>query len=189
MKSLAPLILIALVFSNQTWGKCLTVKESDVSIRWTAFKTPSKVGVGGTLPKLKFNSKVKGTSVKDALYGQEISIDTSTVNTGNKARDAKISKFFFANMTGKYKIGAAIKKIEDKIITISVAMNGKTLDVPMAYTILGNELKAKGVIDILDFGMSKGLKTINKACKALHQGKTWNDVNLELTAQFSSCKK
>lgn len=183
-------LLAALVFlpSLSTQADCVQVKSKDVRVSWTAFKTPTKIGVGGRMTGVSLKGKTKGTSIRDVSYGMEAVIDTNKIDTGNESRDGKIAKFFFSTMTGGSKIKAAVKKIEEKSLTIAVTMNGKTKDVPMSYVVLGNELKAKGVIDIFDWAMQDELRAINKACYALHSGKTWNDVNIELTAQFHSCK-
>ncbi|PIP94139.1 MAG: hypothetical protein COW00_07985 [Bdellovibrio sp. CG12_big_fil_rev_8_21_14_0_65_39_13] len=180
------LALSALLLSQSLYAECFQVSEKDLTVKWTAFKTPSKVGVGGAFSKFTFDGKTRSTSIKDITYGLGLKIDHQSVDTSNQARDAKIAKFFFSTMKGK-EILARVTKIDDKNITLKVNMNGVDRDVPMNYTILGNELKANGVIDILDFSASKQLSAINKACLALHEGKTWSDVNIELTAQFSSC--
>ncbi|GAB4014521.1 MAG: YceI family protein [Bdellovibrio sp.] len=177
------LLLLLPVFAN---AECLQISEKDLLVKWTAFKTPAKVGVGGQFSTFKFDGKNKGTSIKDITYGLGLKIDHQSVSTGNEARDAKIAKFFFSTTKNK-EIFARVTKIDDKNITLKVNMNGVDRDVPMSYTILGNELKAQGVIDVFDFSMNKQLAAINKACMALHEGKTWSDVNLELTAQFKAC--
>lgn len=180
------LLFSSIIFSSHAFANCLQISEQDLSVKWTAFKTPAKVGVSGSFKKFTFDGKTKGTSAKDIAYGLGLKIDHQTVDTANAARDAKIAKFFFSTIKGK-EIAARVTKIDDKNIVLKVNMNGVDRDVPMSYTILGNELKAQGVIDVLDFTMNKQLKDINKACFALHEGKTWSDVGLELTAQFKSC--
>lgn len=181
------LIALGVLFMSQSiFADCFQVSEKDLSVKWTAFKTPAKVGVSGSFTKFTFDGKTKSTSIKDIAYGLGLKIDHQSVDTANQARDAKIAKFFFSTMKGK-EIMARVTKIDDKNITLKINMNGVDRDVPMTYTILGNELRANGVIDILDFAANKQLSSINKACLALHEGKTWSDVNIELTAQFSSC--
>ena len=67
-------------------------------------------------------------------------------------------------------------------------MNGKTLDIPLSYEYKNRKLSAKGVIDVFDFAMSDELAALNKACFALHEGKTWSDVAIGIDAEFTSCK-
>lgn len=177
------LLLLIPVFAN---AECLQISDKDLVVKWTAFKTPAKVGVSGEFSKFKFDGKTNGTSIKDIVYGLGLKIDHQSVNTGNESRDGKIAKFFFSTSKNA-EIIARVTKISDKNITLKINMNGVDRDVPMSYSILGNELKAQGVIDVLDFTMNKQLAAINKACYALHEGKTWSDVGLELTAQFKAC--
>ena len=71
---------------------------------------------------------------------------------------------------------------------LALTLNGQTKEVPLTYTFEGNKLEAQGAIDVFDFVLNDQLAEINKACYALHEGKTWNDVGIALSAQFSSCK-
>ncbi len=160
------------------------MKQTKVS--WVAFKTPAKAGVKGSLPSFSIKAKGKA-SIKDILRSATINIDTTKVATGDKGRDGKIAKFFFSTMNGGKKIVAKVKKLTNKKMLLSITMNGVTKDVPMSYQIDGKKLKAKGFIDVLDFGLSDELAAINKACKALHEGKTWADVELHLESEFTDC--
>lgn len=183
MKSLffsIALLLSANVFSNY----CHSFKQTKVS--WVAFKTPAKAGVKGSLPAFSIKAK-SNTGIKDILKSASINIDTTKVATGNKGRDGKIAKFFFSTMSGGKKIDAKVKKLTNKVMTLTITMNGVTKDVPMSYELKGKKFKAKGFIDVLDFGLSDELAAINKACKALHEGKTWADVEIHLESEFIDC--
>ena len=66
-------------------------------------------------------------------------------------------------------------------------MNDKTLDdVAMEYKKEGDVLKARGHIDVLDFGASKALAAINKACYEKHRGKTWSHVEIRFESGLFS---
>ena len=65
-----------------------------------------------------------------------------------------------------------------KIVLVEVMMNGKGLNVPMAYSYEKGLFTAKGVIDLGDFKALDALTSINRACYDLHDGKTWQDVNI-----------
>jgi polyisoprenoid-binding protein YceI len=168
-------------------SECVSIKASDVTIKWTAFKTPAKVGVQGTFTKFTLDGKASGKTVKEAVYDLSTAIESPIVSTGDKARDNTLSKNFFNKLANKGEIKANVKSINDKNLVITVVMNKVTRDVPLTYTLENNQLKANGVIDILDFSGSEALKSINKACFALHEGKTWSDVGLELQATFKPC--
>lgn len=188
MKHIA-LFISFLLLSIYSSADCIEYVQDSIEVSWTAFKTPEKVGVGGSFPDYKLSGITKGNSLKDILTGTSIEINSLKPHTKNSARDKKIAKFFFSSKSSLAKTTANITKVSSKKLTMSLNFGGKKRDVPMNYEFVDNTLKANGVIDVLDFDLSAGLKAINKACYALHQGKTWSDVNIALVAKFKSCKK
>lgn len=183
--------LIVLVFSLELLaGECMYSIEAnkDIKVSWKAFKTPLKVGVGGTLKDFTYKGKKEALTIQEIAKSASLIIKTSkkSVHTKNPSRDAKISKSFFSTMLGGQDIEVKIKSLTAKKLILSIKMNGKTLDAPLKYTISKNTLSAKGFIDVLDFGMTKQLRDINNACKAMHEGKTWSDVEISLEANFQS---
>src|SRR5690606_30241289 len=129
----------------------------------------------GTFKDLGIKEKYIGNNIEKALQGLQFKIDTNSTYTKDSGRDAKIVKFFFGMLSDKNITGNIVEVDEDEL-TIAITMNNITKEIPFSYTSENNSLTANGVIDIFDFGMNKGLMALNKACEALHQGKTWNDV-------------
>ena len=165
------------------------ISEDYVQVKWEAFKTPLKVGVGGKLKNLKISSEKQGKAIIDIVRAAKMEIDTKSVDTNDKGRDLKISKFFFSTMEGGEKITVETKDIDKDKITMAITMNGKTIDVPLRYNEHRGNFKAEGVIDVLDFAMNDELAALNKACSQKHEGKTWSDVNIEISARFRKiCK-
>ncbi len=161
------------------------ITSDDLKLEWTAFKTPKKIGVKGQFKKLGITKDLKGKTLKSLLEGTEFNIDATSVHTKNESRDAKIVKSFFKVMKSGAKITGSIKKYAKKTLIVSITMNGVTKDVPLSVELNNDKLEAVGYIDVLDFALNKSLAGINKACLELHEGKTWNDVKLELEARFS----
>ncbi len=184
------LILSLFLFSfSSIAADCMLEGKPEVS--WVAFKTMKKVGVGGKFDTLETKGPNKGKSLFSLLKDQRITIDAYSVNTNNPGRDMKIEKFFFGvlpEVSGKREITGQITKVDKKIITIDLFMNGKKQTVPMTYTLKNNVLEAKGHIDVLDFALGKGLAGINKACYALHEGKTWSHVEIAFKQNVKNCK-
>jgi polyisoprenoid-binding protein YceI len=174
-------------------ANCSFSQPSEVNVTWKAFKTPLKKGVGGHFTKLNYSSNVKSAhSLNELLAGTNVNIDVSSVDSKNAGRDVKLLNEFFKKMTGpdiKAKI-LSLKRDENArksgLATISVTMNGVTREVPMPYTFSNGTLSAKGVIDLVDFNATPALQSINKACYALHQGKTWSDVNIGFTMKIAA---
>ncbi len=171
------LILAALLAAS---GFSYEVK--DVEVEFKAFKTPLKKGVGGEFDTVKVNTK-KASSLKEMLLKTSVVIDTASIDSGNKARDAKLVASFF-NVQGNETITAKIKEVKKEILIVAITLNGKTLDVPMKYEKENDEIEAEGVIDLADFGMLPSLEAINKACFDLHQGKTWQDIEIEFKLKY-----
>ena len=159
-------------------------------VSWTAFKTPKKVGVGGKFTDFTIKAK-RAKSVADMLSGATFEINGQSVDTGDKARDVKIEQFFFKKMLkGTWITGKVLKSTEGKA-EVEMTMNGSKSVVPMVskYDEKTKKLTLTATIDVLNFGMKSNLATLTKACFEKHEGVTWPDVNIELSANVvSDCK-
>lgn len=164
-----------------------TSLAKDAKVNWTAFKTSQKLGVKGTFNDLGINSDLSGANLSDLLGPAKFMIDTKSVNTNDATRDKKISDFFFGTFIGGPKIEGFVKSVveKDNIINLSIKMNSTEKVVPLKYTFKNKTLKASGFIDVFDFGLNAELKSINKACDLKHEGKTWNDIGIELVAKIT----
>ncbi len=166
-------------FSLFVWAQTF-IQTDKASVTWTAFKILAKVGVSGDFTDIKYTSgKKDGNTISSIMVGSKILIDSTKIDTKNVARDATISEMFFKKLTSPVISGYIISLDEAKsTMKIRLSMGGVTKDIPMVYTFKDNIFKATGTIDILDFGGLKALRSINKSCYDLHEGKTWNDVNI-----------
>ncbi|MDQ1263743.1 MAG: hypothetical protein QG559_744 [Campylobacterota bacterium] len=181
-------LFIALSVSANEKGGCVLAQVGAVEVNWTGYKTPKKVGVGGTFDKVTYTPIAKdGDNFRSILVGSSVVIDSSSVNSKNEGRDEKLAKFFFGMMSDK-NINAKIvdikadKKVKDAprtgIVDVEIEMNNVKKTVPMTYSFSNDVFEAKGTIDILDFSANKALEGINKACFDLHEGKTWSEAQI-----------
>lgn len=156
-------------------------QDKDTTVGWTAFKTPKKVGVKGKFLKYSIKSK-SSDSAEMLLANSNFTINPQSVETGDKARDAKIFNFFFKKMAKKNITGKVIKSQNGKL-EVELNLNGKKKVIPMAYSYDDNiqKLVIIGSIDVLDFSMKNNLATLTKACFEKHEGVTWPNVDFELT--------
>lgn len=190
MKKIALSLILAFTLAQ---ANCTFSQPSEVDVTWKAFKTPLKKGVGGHFKQVNFNSSVKSAKTLDTLLsGSTVNIEVSSVDSKNPGRDVKLLENFFKQMAGpniKAKI-LSLKRNKDArksgIVTISLTLNGVTKEVPMHYSFSEGTLTANGVIDLVDFKATKALQSINKACYALHQGKTWSDVNIGFSMKIAA---
>ncbi len=180
-------------------GSCILSQDGPVSVNWKAYKTPAKIGVGGVFNSVKYTANApQGNNFREILVGSSVVIDTTSVNSKNAPRDAKLVKFFFEQMSSK-NISAKIvdiksdKRVRGKpktgVMSVAITMNGITKDVSMKYIFDNGDFDATGSIDLLDFRASGALSSINKACFDLHKGKTWSDVTIgfKTSIKFALC--
>jgi polyisoprenoid-binding protein YceI len=192
MKTILTVAALALTMNAFAASDICTVNynEKASAINWTAFKTPKKVGVRGSFSKFKIKTK-KATTIDELLMGATFEIETDSVNTKDKARDAKIFTFFFKTMTKGTKITGKVTKIEGRNVHVDLTLNGVTKSVVLAAKNdeSKNTTTLNGKIDVTEFGMKSNLAALTEACKALHEGVTWPDVVIELEANITrSCK-
>jgi len=159
------------------------VKPEGTTVKWTAYKTTAKKGVGGEFTTLKFNEK-SGTSPQDALNNLNFSIPISSVFTKNDSRDYKIKTSFFGKMLDTDVIKGTIKVVNGAYLA-TLTMNGVTKDLPLNAEINGRRVKLNATMDLKNWNALDALAALNKVCYDLHKGadgisKTWEDVSIEI---------
>ncbi|GAA3614510.1 YceI family protein [Flavivirga amylovorans] len=161
------------------------VKPEATSVKWTAYKTTEKKGVGGEFSVLNFETK-EGTTPHKALNNLTFSIPISSLITKDESRDAKLKEFFFGAMLDTEFLKGTIKYTNDTCIA-SITMNGVTNDLPLAVSITDSRrVSMTGTMNLKDWNALGALESINKACFDLHKGadgvsKTWEDVAIEVS--------
>lgn len=199
---LSALLVLSFAFTANASEKsgCTLAQNGQIEVTWTGYKTPKKVGVGGTFDKVTYAPvATSGSDFRSILVGSSVVIDASSVNSKHEDRDAKLAQFFFGLMSDK-NINAKILDIKaDKrvknaprtgVLSVEIEMNGVKKVTPMTYTFSDGIFEAKGSIDLLDFSASKALAGINEACFDLHEGKTWSDVGISFKTKIEAtlCK-
>lgn len=169
-------LILSLLVSSIISADCVYEAKTP-KVTWKAFKTYEKIGVGGSFDKSSFTSSSQDSSLDALLTKSSIIIDTSSINSGNSGRDATLVELFF-KVQNIETIGAKIQSAKEGKAIVDITMNGITKSIPLAYTTNKGKIVAKGVIDLADFGMIPSLSSINKACFKLHDGKTWQDIEI-----------
>lgn len=160
------------------------IKPEATSVKWTAYKTTEKKGVGGEFSVLNFDEK-EGASVQEALNNLSFSIPISNLFTKDEGRDAKIKASFFGAMLDTDLIKGTIKYNNDQVIA-SITMNGETNDLPMNIAVIDERrITLTGTMNLKDWNALEALASLNKICFELHKGpdgisKTWEDVAIEV---------
>ena len=190
------LLTLALLYTAGDAGGCLLTQSKDMEVDWKAFKTLGKVAVGGKFTGTDYQpATLEGKNFKELFIGSKITIDTNKIDTGNADRDIKLVQFFFKKMVPD-RIEGTIESIEADTyikgkprtgtVAVTIAMNGKSLLIPMKYHYEKENFTARGTIDLGDFAALPALTSINKSCYELHEGKTWRDVNISFSTRVKA---
>ena len=160
-------------------AECTVVMLTPVTVEWTAYKTPKKIGVDGGFLATVYHGKSEAESVPELLLKSRVQLEVNNVDTKDPFRDAKLVQFFFNMMQGAV-IEADVISIsgtnESGDLVITVAMNNRAIDVPLHCEVKDGKFRAKGVLNLLDFNAQEPLKMLTLNCYAPHEGKTWEDV-------------
>ncbi|MCR9203940.1 MAG: YceI family protein [Halobacteriovoraceae bacterium] len=189
MKNNIKIFILSLLFSPLSSANCPLGQDGNKPIiGFTAFKTPSKVGVKGVFKKVTWKGESKEKSLRKLLSGLNFEIDATSVDTKDEGRNENIIESFFSVLNEKNKIVGKISKVSKKQILLELKLNGKKNMIPLNYSFENSVFNGSGHIDLMDFSASKALQSINKACYALHEGKTWSHVEINVTHKLPGCK-
>jgi polyisoprenoid-binding protein YceI len=172
-----------------------TVDPASLKLQWTAFKFTNKTGVSGTFNRVNVSGTRSAKTLTDLAKGLRMKIDGASVESGDPARNATVSEFFFQQFKPSGDIVGQTVDVtgDDKsgVVKIRIEMNGASQVVPFAYTI-GEKgtVEAKGTIDMMDFALQPAYDTLHKACEEKHVGpdgvsKTWTTVDLKITGTYA----
>ncbi len=192
MKILLSVAVLGLTFSAFAKPQICSFdyQKEGSTLSWTAFKTPKKVGVGAKFSDFTITAK-NAKSTDDLLASASFEINSQSIDSGDKGRDMKIAQFFFKNMLKGTKISGKVLKVSNNVADVEMTMNGATKVISMTskFDEASSKLIVKGALDVLEFGMKDNLAAITKACYEKHEGVTWPNVDLELSAAVKkSCK-
>lgn len=172
---------------------------ASTKITWTAFKTSSRVAVGGGFDEFLIDGTASSSSESAVFENASFTIPTASVNSSNPDRDMKIGEFFFGPMVGADTISGGIKKISEAAdnkgaAILTITMNGVSKDVNATYTLFGTELTMKASINVLNWSADASIAALNEACDLLHTGedgtsKLWSEVDIQVYTNLTKdCK-
>ncbi len=167
---------------------------NNTSLRWTAYKTTERIGVGGTFDDIRTTNDIrKAETPLHALERIQFSISTSSVNSGNKERDPKIIRYFFEKMLDTDSISGSINAFqsndESGKVSVTLKINNVEKEVLFDYKLSGTKFSMKGNIDMNDFEATGAIKALNEVCYDLHKGKDgisklWPDISIAFETEL-----
>ncbi len=160
------------------------VDENTVAVKWTAYKTTEKVPVSGKFEKIIIQHADNASSVVEAVNNVEFSILTNSIFTNNTERDDKLKQSFFGVMKDTENIEGKVSLKEGDKGSLNITMNGITASLPITYTVKGQLVTVKGVLNLDTWKGKLAIESLNEACLDLHKGadgisKTWSEVEVE----------
>jgi len=158
--------------------------NGDLGVKWTGFKTAKKIPVSGTFKDIKISIK-ENDDLSKFLTSSNVEIKTASFDSQNEGRDASITSTLFSLATSKV-IKGKIKSVDEanKTLVLNVNMNEVSKEVPMSFDIKDGNIIASGTIEILDFAMKAPYLAFAKKCAALHENKSYSDVDIKFTIPF-----
>jgi polyisoprenoid-binding protein YceI len=167
-----------------SFSKCIyELDPTSPTVSWRAFKTPKKVGVDGQFSSLTIQTNA-GATIEDVVRSATFSVDVKSLTTGNPGRDDKILRSFFRSKEKILTISGKVTEVTASGTKVIFTIGGKESIVLMNTEILDGKIKLTGKVNVLSFDLSENLKAITDACRAMHEGVTWPDVEIGLTAKF-----
>lgn len=162
------------------------IKPEATTVKWTAYKTTEKKGVGGEFTTVNFEEK-SANSPQETLNGLSFSIPISSLftNDATNTRDAKIKASFFGAMLDTELLKGSIKYANNAYVA-AITMNGVTSNLPLDIKITEERrVTLSGTMNLKDWNALGALESLNKVCFDLHKGadgvsKTWEDVAIEV---------
>lgn len=155
-------------------------------LEWTAFKTTAKTPVKGSFDRVLATAAGEAPTLADWIQSAVVSIDASSVNTGDPARNLTLQSSFFRD-AGWLRGHASVPR--DGQVVFDLRWGKKGLSLPMTFEHAADgTLTATGSVDLVKLGLQGPLGTLHKACEALHKGqdgvsKTWSEVQLRVTTR------
>lgn len=189
MKLLFCLLVLSGLSLNANAEVCrYSVPKDGVKVRWTAFKTPKKVGVVGEFKSTDATAPA-ADSITQLVAGASFTINSRSVATGNTARDRKIVNNFFVSSGAPLLIRGWFINVTSGSATALLTLGAVTKEVPMRLKTEVAGAQLSGNINVLDFALGENLARITRACYALHEGVTWPDVEVNVTVPINkSCR-
>ena len=163
-------------------------------MRWTAFKFTEKTGVSGVFSSVRITPGKAWDAPWKALDGVGFALDTTSIDSENPERDAKIRAHFFGTMTDPELISGVVKAHSEGRATARITMNGATHPVRLDVSRMNDQLTLRGTIDVSLWGGAAALQALNAVCEDLHRGadgvsKLWSEVEVVATVPVEqTCK-
>ncbi len=167
--------------------KCFySLNQDSYELNFTAYKTTGKVPVGGSFNEVSFTAG-ESEDMEGAITSIEFEINTSSVETNDEGRNAKIAEHFFGTINTPT-ITGSVKSIDADAgsAVVTIKMNGISFDVNGDFSMEGENFSFKADIDVQKWNGVAGIEALNEVCEDLHKGDDgvsvlWQNVDISFS--------
>jgi hypothetical protein len=165
-----------------------TVLNKDIIITWTGYKTTEKIPVKGTFKNVELLNTKDAESPAGVIHDLKFRVPVAGIFSKDSIRDYKLVNFLFANMKNTLTIEGKISLQEPDQGTATLSLNGFEKDVPVTYTVNGEEIHIKTSVDLNNWQAQAAVKALNDVCSEKHKSKdgiskTWSDVGIDVVVK------
>jgi hypothetical protein len=162
-----------------------TLLDKDVNITWTGYKTTDKIPVKGTFKDVELLNVNTAENPVKVIRNLKFKIPVASIFSKDSIRDYKLVNFLFGNMKNTITVNGEISLDENEKGTATLSLNGLDKDVPVTYTVSGNDIHIKTSIDLNNWQAQAAVTALNDVCSEKHKsidGKsvTWSDVGIDV---------
>lgn len=162
-------------------------------VLWVAYKYSEKVGVKGEFEEVTVSNTGSGGTISDVLAGAQISIATTSSNSGDPTRDPKIKETFFGSLVDGETITGLITNVkgndEAGTVVANLRLNGQEKPATGSYEVKDDMLEMKFELNVSTWSAMDALNALNKVCEDLHKGADgksilWPDVTVFVSTKL-----
>lgn len=159
-------------------------------LTWKAFKLTKRAAVSGTFDEINVTTAGESEDMFGALVGATFEIPINSLNSQDEVRDPKIKNSFFGVMNETEFITGSVDALSDKEGTVSIKMNGITIQYPGEVKVDEEYITLLTTINITDFDGQPSLDSLGVVCEAKHTGddgvnKLWSDVEIAVKTKLN----
>lgn len=171
--------------------KCFySLNQDSYELNFVAYKTTEKKPVGGTFNEVSWTAG-EAEDMEGAITSIEFEINTSSVETNDEGRNAKIAEHFFGTINTPT-ITGKVKSIDPDAgsAVVTIMMNGISFDVDGEFGMDGENFDFKADIDVQKWNGIVGIEALNKVCEDLHKGDDgvsvlWQNVDISFAGSLN----
>lgn len=171
--------------------------SNKTSLKWTAYKYSTKLGVSGILPDVRYKPSHEWINnlshITDFITGFYFEcVVNLTPNENASVRDQNIQNYFFNKLSTTKIYGKVISAsgtATSGLVSMELTFNGVQKIYHASYLVSGNIIALDCTIQLKDFNALEALSSLHEAVSDLHKGPdgisiTWPDVDIKVSTEL-----